>query len=80
MYGSDGPVDDSRGPGGGSGGPGRFETLISYEAFSSKGSGGVAASPGDSSAMTVCFVSRVQFFVSQVLELGIQDFSTSMAF
>ena len=41
MFGSDGPGGDSGGPGAGSGGPGggsvgpgRFETLISYKAFS----------------------------------------------
>ena len=41
VYGSDGPGVDSGGLGGGSGGPGRFETLISYEGFSSKGPRGV---------------------------------------
>ena len=46
MYASDGPVDDSGGLGGGSGDPRRFETLTSYEVFSSKGSGGVRSLEG----------------------------------
>ena len=40
MYGSDGPGGDSGGPGGGCSGLGRFETLISYEAFLITGRGG----------------------------------------